>query len=344
MKIQLLALLLSCGLGAIAQSPITLLESGKRISIRGLSVPAGGIVWASGTGGSVARSTDGGKTFTWTKVPGYEKSDFRDIEAFDANTALIVSIMKPAAILKTRDGGLNWRKVFEDTAKDAFFDAMDVRVSRSHDTTVVAIGDPVSGSPVYVISGDAGETWSKPLMHKGAAASFAEGEAFFASSGTNAVITGGKGSKPEWWAASGGKASFLWNMAAGRKYLLPLMQGKESTGANSLAIRSDHKKAVIVGGDFARDTVSRDNCALISFSPGITITLPATFPHGYRSCVTYVTSEMLVACGTSGVDISRDGGMNWQLVSKESFHVCKTGPDGAVFLAGNSGRIGVMRF
>jgi len=29
----------------------------------------------------------------------------------------------------------------------------------------------------------------------------------------------------------------------------------------------------------------------------------------------------LVTCGTSGIDISTDGGKNWNLISKESFHV-----------------------
>jgi hypothetical protein len=39
------------------------------------------------------------------KVPGYEKMDFRDIEAFDSNTAIIMGITLPAVLLKTKDGG-----------------------------------------------------------------------------------------------------------------------------------------------------------------------------------------------------------------------------------------------
>src|SRR6478735_11591504 len=84
---------------ATAQQPtIKILESGKRISIRGLSVVSDKVIWASGSGGNVARSTDGGNTFTWMKVPGYEKNDFRDIEAFDENTAIIMGITTPAVI------------------------------------------------------------------------------------------------------------------------------------------------------------------------------------------------------------------------------------------------------
>jgi hypothetical protein len=48
----------------------------------------------------------------------------------------------------------------------------------------------------------------------------------------------------------------------------------------------------------------------------------------------------LVTCGTSGVDVSGDGGLNWKLISNESFHVCAKAKKGnAVFLAGKDGRI-----
>ena len=61
-------------------------------SFRGLAVVNEKIVWASGTGGTVIRTIDGGKTWNVITVPGAEKLDFRDIEAFDSNTAYILSI------------------------------------------------------------------------------------------------------------------------------------------------------------------------------------------------------------------------------------------------------------
>ncbi len=68
--------------------------------------------------------------------------------------------------------------------------------------------------------------------------------------------------------------------------------------------------------------------------------LVQTPPHGYRSCVTFLTPNVLITCGTSGVDISMDGGLNWKLISTESFHVCAKAKKGsAVFLAGKDGRI-----
>jgi hypothetical protein len=56
--------------------------------------------------------------------------------------------------------------------------------------------------------------------------------------------------------------------------------------------------------------------------------------------VIYISRDTLLACGTSGVDLSVDGGMNWALISSESFHVCQSAKKGkAVFLAGSNGRI-----
>src|SRR6266852_664221 len=56
-------------------------------SLRGLSVVGENIVWASGTGGTVLRTVDAGKTWSVMIVPGAEKLDFRGIHAFDDKTA-----------------------------------------------------------------------------------------------------------------------------------------------------------------------------------------------------------------------------------------------------------------
>src|SRR4029078_1260855 len=94
-------------------------------SLRGLSVVNEKIVWASGTGGTVIRTIDGGKTWNVITVPGAEKIDFRDIEAFDANTAYILSIGngESSRIYKTTNGGKNWQLQFKNTNPKAFFDA-----------------------------------------------------------------------------------------------------------------------------------------------------------------------------------------------------------------------------
>ena len=104
---------------------LQLLNSGTSVSLRGLSVVNDQVLWVSGSEGTVGLSTNGGISWKWTRVPNYEKSDFRDIEAFSDREAIIMGITEPAVILLTTDGGNSWTTEFEDSSKTAFLDAMD---------------------------------------------------------------------------------------------------------------------------------------------------------------------------------------------------------------------------
>jgi photosystem II stability/assembly factor-like uncharacterized protein len=331
MKPILCFLCLLCAIKTSAQT-IQLITSGTKTSLRGLSVVNDNVVWASGSNGTVAKSTDAGKTFKWITIPGYEKRDFRDIEAFDKNVAIIMAIAEPAVILKTIDGGTTWKKVYENNTPGMFLDAMEFW---NYDSGIV-IGDPIKGRFFIARTFDGGNTWQELSYDKLPVAD--SGEGCFASSGTNvrALSLGEAG-----FIGGGLSSKFYWQ---GKSTVLPILQGAASTGANSIAIR-DHEKRknsnyfIVVGGDFSHDTSTVKNC-VITRDGGNTWNVPATPPHGYRSCVEFITKTKLITCGTSGIDISDDGGMNWQLISKESFHVCRKAKKGrAVFLAGGNGRI-----
>ena len=309
---------------------ITLLDSSKQTSIRGLSVVDDKIIWCSGSNGLVAKSTDGGKKFVWTTVAGYEKRDFRDIEAFDKNNAIIMAVAEPAVILKTSDGGVTWKKVFEDTTKGMFLDAMDF----INDKDGVVIGDPIDGKIFFAYTKDGGNSWTKKLT-----TTAEQGEAFFAASGSNIKMMGeGKGTMY----VTGGTKSKLYSNDFPRGITLPIVQRKETTGANSIAVAGNN--AVIVGGDFSSDTATANNCVLVNLADGINFSIPKTPPNGYRSCVIFIDKNKLIACGTSGVDISDDGGISWKLISKESYHVVQKAKHGSsIFLAGSKGKIGVFK-
>ncbi|NCU05001.1 MAG: oxidoreductase, partial [Chitinophagaceae bacterium] len=150
---SILLLVIGC-IQSTAQS-IQLLDSNHITSIRGLSVVNDDVLWVSGANGMVGRSVDGGATFTWNKVDGFAKTDFRDIEAFDANTAIIMGIDTPAVILKTIDGGKNWKIVFQDKRPGMFLDAMEFFSKESG----MVIGDPINGKIFMAVTVDAGNTW-----------------------------------------------------------------------------------------------------------------------------------------------------------------------------------------
>ena len=320
---------------------ISILASSNKVSIRGLSVVNDNVFWASGSGGMVAKSTDGGKNIEWTLVPGFEKRDFRDIEAFDQNTAIIMAVDQPAIILKTTDGGKNWKKVFEDTTTGMFLDAMHFEKVDGKLVGMV-VGDPINNKIFYAKTFDGGNSWIKPSKKElKYVPTVPAGEAMFASSGTNIAITNYSKDAP-WLVVTGGTKSRLKDfLNHSFNDSLPLLQGFSSAGANSIAFNNKIQKGVIVGGDFAHDTISRFNCILVAFENGNrTYTTPIVNPHGYRSCVIYLDYETLITCGTSGIDISNDGGIHWEQVSKESFHVVQKAKEGrAIYLAGGRGKI-----
>ena len=310
-----------------AQNPqIILLDSGKHISLRGLSIVNDKVFWCSGSKGSVGKSIDGGKHITWINIPGYETRDFRDIEAFDANTAIIMGISEPALVLKTIDGGLSWKKVFEDSTKGMFLDALDFDQKGNG----VVIGDPINHKLFRAYSTNYGATWTIDTNR----IDMKEQESFFASSGTNIQYTKQRRSSYVW--VSGGSCSRLfWK---DKNYPLALQAAKQSTGANSIAIFKN--KAIIVGGDFSKDSRKDSNCVIVQLHKKPIFSMPQTAPFGYRSCVIAVNKNTFICCGTSGVDVSTDGGKNWHTISKQSFHVVQKAKKGkAIFLVGSNGKI-----
>lgn len=314
---------------------ITPIETDIKSSFRGLSVVSDKIIWVSGSAGTIGKSIDGGIHWEWIKVKGFELRDFRDIEAFDENTALIMGIAEPAIILKTNDGGHTWQTIFKDSTKGMFLDAMSFADSKNG----VVLGDPINGSHFMATTKNGGNTWV--VSNNNFSNQALEEEAFFASSGTNIHIGKAKSGKLNYVYVTGGKHSRI-NMNQ-LFYELPIIQGKASTGANSIALNNSQNGGVIVGGDFANDTILWKNS--VSFTVDkkrqIHFNVPETPPNGYKSCVIYFNKKSLITCGTTGTDISLDNGKNWQNIDKVSYHVVQQAKKGnAVFLAGSKGRIG----
>jgi hypothetical protein len=316
---------------------VKILTKDTKTSIRGLSVVNDMVVWVSGSNGTIGKTTDGGKTWKWSVIKGFEKIDFRDIEAFDAATAVVIAVDAPAYILKTIDGGENWKIVYENKTKGMFLDAMEFW----NELSGIVIGDPIDGKVFVARTFDGGSTWRDiPDNYRPVADS---GEAFFAASGTNVRAL----DRDESVLVSGGTRSRVY--IRDKKIDLPIIQGKESTGANSIAILDNNKlnggsTMIVVGGDFSNPNSDSLNC-FYTTNHGRTWKAPKRPPHGYRSCVEYLSKKQLISCGPTGIDYSFDEGNTWKLISKEGFHVCRIAKRGAaVFLAGNDGKVGKLIF
>lgn len=65
--------------------------------MRGISAVSDTVAWASGPLGTVIRTVDGGQTWEKVTTPeGLVDIDYRDIEAFDENTAVVLGVGTPA--------------------------------------------------------------------------------------------------------------------------------------------------------------------------------------------------------------------------------------------------------
>jgi hypothetical protein len=316
---------------------IEILQQGTKTSLRGVSVVNDRVVWVSGSNGTVGKSTDGGHTWKWLVVNGFEKRDFRDIYAFDATTAVIIAIDAPAYILRTVDGGQTWEAVYENSKQGMFLDALEFW----NEQAGIVIGDPIDGKIFVARTFDGGASWKEiPDNYKPQADS---GEAFFAASGTNVAVL----DKDEAVFVSGGLRSRIF--IRDQVIDLPIIQGRETTGANSVTVmdatkRKGGKTILVVGGDFNNPASDSLNC-FFSKDRGKTWKAPKVPPHGYRSCAVYLSEKHLVSCGLTGVDYSTDGGNTWNLISKEGFHACAISRSGSViFLVGSGGKVGKISF
>jgi hypothetical protein len=88
---------------------------------------------------------------------GFERYDFRDIESLDNQTAIVMSVGDSARILKTTDGGNNWKIVYRNFSPNVFLDAIAIDWKSGFG---FAIGDPQLEHELLL--GDATSTNNRP--------------------------------------------------------------------------------------------------------------------------------------------------------------------------------------
>jgi photosystem II stability/assembly factor-like uncharacterized protein len=309
-------------------------------SFRGLSVVNEKIIWASGTEGTVIRTIDGGKTWNVMTVPGAGKLDFRDIEAFDANTAYILSIGngESSRIYKTADGGKSWKEQFRNKNEKAFFDAMTCWGPDN----CIAVSDPVEGK-FLLISIRGAEGWQVDDYTDGYMPDAKPGEAAFAASGTCIV-------RPDtnlFLVVTGGSAARVFRSQTTidtgirwRVFETGLLSGSPGSGIFSIAMY-DRNRGVIVGGNYEKAAEHINNLGF-TYDSGITWNL-GTGLSGYRSGVTYLDKKTIIAVGTNGTDITRDGGKSWNKVGNEDLNAVAAKGKRAVWAVGPKGVVVKMK-
>ena len=315
----------------------TSVPTGVTARLRGVSAVSPRIVWASGTGGTVIHTEDGGATWIRSTVPGAEALDFRDIDAFDARTAYVLSIGEGDAsrIYKTSDGGRSWVLQFKNDNPRAFYDAMAFRDAR----TGIAMSDAVDGRLIAIRTSDGGAHWTPVASGLPPAL---EGEGAFAASGTNITIAGNR----IWMATS--KSRVIRTTDNGRTWTAAAtpLRTSDTAGIFSIAFASADR-GIVAGGDYKAESAALDNAA-VTADGGLTWTAVKGL-GGFRSAVGYIAPagarEVVVAVGPSGSDYSQDGGRSWSPLSGPGFHTLSVARGTrTVWAAGEGGRVGRADF
>ncbi len=301
-----------------------------KASLRGLSAVSEQVAWASGSGGIVLRTIDGGITWTDVSVPSADSIQFRDIEAFDATTAVVMGVASPAKFYRTEDGGITWSEAYSNTHPDIFFDAMDFWDAQNG----IAFGDAMEGHLPIITTSDGGKTWQDidytqlPKSPKG--------EGGFAASGT-CLTTFGNSTV---WIGLGSPASRVFKSEdKGQTWTVvetPMKRpnATPSAGIFSLAFTSP-TYGIAVGGNYEDDKNKSLNAAITTDGGKTWKVLTQNQPNGYRSVVANVpNTEWWIVAGTSGVDISKDNGKTWETVSEEGYHAASFGSSKVGWLSG----------
>ena len=306
--------------------------SNSRASLRGVSAVDAKTVWASGSGGTVLATTDGGTTWHISKIEGAASLDFRGIRATNPRTVYVMSAGagEKSRIYKTTDAGATWKLLYTNHDPKGFFDAIAFWDARHG----IVLGDPVNGSAEILTTEDAGEHWTRRTTPPALPA-----EGAFAASNTCLTLLG----KKEAWFGTGGPGAARIFHSSDRGVTwtavpTPIRNDGAAAGVFSIAFDSP-RHGIAVGGDYSKDKEARQNIA-VTLDGGRTWTAPTATPAGFRSAVAYVAKRhMWILTGTSGSDISTDGGKTWHQFDAGSYNALSFLPGGAGWAVGGQGRV-----
>lgn len=303
-------------------------------SLRGVSAVSKDVAWASGSHGAYLRTIDGGLHWTASQVAGAESLDFRDVEAFSADTAYLLAAGpgEQSRIYKTSTGGKNWELQFTNPEPKGFLDCMAFW-DKEHG---IAVGDPVDGKFQIIATDDGGRHWAEltPQMPQALA-----DEGAFAASGS-CIAT--QGTRNVWFATGGAAARVFRSSDRGRSWqavATPILHGVPSAGIFSIAFK-DAKHGAIAGGDYKQPERGQANLAVTS-DGGKSWRLIRTARQGYFSAIAYIPGkrDWLIAVGAQVEAISHDGLKSWYSYHPNGFNAVSSKGVDATWAVGAEGKI-----
>lgn len=300
-------------------------------------------VWVSGTEGRVARTTDGGETWTVSEVLGAEDLQFRDVHGFSAREAFVLSIGNgpDSRIYRTSDGGATWELSFQNQDPNGFFDCLSFWDRERG----IAFSDSYEGEFTLMRTLDGGASWHR--LDPAGVPDARPGEGAFAASGTCLVTRPGG---LAWFGtgASGvdtrvirtGDFGETWEEAP-----TPIRSTDGASGVFSLSFL-DEGTGMAVGGKYNQPDSLYDDAA-VTLDGGRTWDLVArTNLGGAVSGVSYIpgapTPTLVAVSASGGTAYSTDHGASWTIFDTTSYQAVGFAGPGVGWAVGR-GRIARIR-
>lgn len=309
--------------------------SNTEANFRSVCAISNGIVWIGGSKGTFLKTTNGGKTWETNQVKGAETLDFRDVHAFDAQTAILMSAGEAeqgnAKFYRTTDGGKSWKMVFQTTQKGVFFDGIDFWDKQNG----MAFSDPIDGKFLIIKTKDGGKTWQP--INPANIPSLQENEAAFAASGTSLVTIGRKNA---YICTGGGEFAQVYkteNQGETWSVVKTNMSAGKTNGLFGLRFWNE-RDGISVGGDYQEVTKSTPNVLLTSDGGKTWQEAPQTTPVGLKEGVSIYQQKIVIAVGPSGTCYSKDFGKSWTEIDKTPLHAISISGNG-IWAVGGKGAI-----
>jgi photosystem II stability/assembly factor-like uncharacterized protein len=307
--------------------------TGTASSLRGLSAINASTAWSSGSGGTVLRTVNRGATWQQVGPPGTETLQFRDIEAFDANRAVILSIGNgsDSRIYVTSDAGQSWTLAFVNDDPNAFYDCMTFLDDRRG----LALSDPPDGNKFRILAtANGGQSWH--VVDPAGMPPALAGEFAFAASGQ--CIASDHGHRAWFGTGGGAQARVFRSDDRGQTWSVTATPILSSPSAGIFALAfNGQQRGLAVGGDYLAPTASPDNFASTR-DGGSTWQLVPGAPPEYRSGAAWVDGHSVIAVGPSGSDASTDGGTSWHRFDEGSLHTTDCASPVSCWASGADGR------
>ena len=279
-----------------------------KVAFRGSAIKQNNF-WLTGQNNHVFTSQDGGKTWQDKSVPSSINTDFRDIEVFNKDTAIVMGAGtgEQSVLYKTQDAGSSWQLLYQNQHPQGFFNS----IAFWNDSTGLLMADPIDGYFVIKKTIDGGKTWRRIAQHKLPA--IKENEVGFAASG-NTLIVGDNGQA--WFTTGGLSASLYFSQDYGETWqrtAVPIYHETKTAGGYALALNS-LQQVFVIGGDYLQRSASYTNMAKLHQGEVQSI---IGSNNGLRTAMS-CQNNTCISLGKTGIDISNDHGNSWQIIASDA--------------------------